>query len=159
MALPRVSGTHSRAFLTVISLFFLALGSVCAIADASQSIKLQPVDSKLIPLHVYVYRNLAPAAECFEAGDYKGSLSILNKARIICPGMQSEMHYIQGLCFQSLKQFDASKAEYQWVSVHAEERGLQDRAKAGLAEIARKQRIPAKFRIIFWRTEVAPDIF
>jgi len=69
------------------------------------------------------------------------------------------MHYIQGLCFQLLQQFDASKAEYQWVSVHTEERELQDRAKAGLTEIARKQRIPAKFRITFRRTEIAPAIF
>lgn len=102
---------------------------------------------------------MAPAAERFECGDYKRALLMLKKAKIIYPYQLEELHYIRGLCLQSLKRFDESKMEYEWILARSSVGDLATRATTGLNEVSEKKQTPSEDQWRFPRTSHSPDIF
>jgi hypothetical protein len=84
-----------------------------------------------IPLHAYVSREIEPAALKFEAGDYPGSLQIINSQKPQSHRPMIELHYVKALCLQASKQFRQSAEEYSYIRQHTADEDLTWRAAVG----------------------------
>jgi hypothetical protein len=83
-----------------------------------------------IRLHVFVAREMEPAAREFEAGHYQKALALLAQHKgWRVPQAREESHYIRALCLQNLGRFDGSIIEYDWLI--RRDCHLADQAKIG----------------------------
>jgi hypothetical protein len=121
--------------LLVVAILNLHSLTVCAADDTQRIRQLKPVTQGTGTLHLslvgYLDSSLSPAAESFESGDVRGTLSWLAKAKPKYPTVVAQSRYLKAMCLQSLHQFAPSILEYRWVERHSPDSVLSTKAAIG----------------------------
>jgi hypothetical protein len=129
----------TRIFLTLLAFMALLPLKACGLdshdVDSRQvepyPVGAQPAHEFHLNLVGYLDDSLGPAAEKVQMGDLQGALRWLSKAKLKHPTAIEQSHYLKGLSFQSLKQFESSIAEYRWIEKHSTDGVLRKKATIG----------------------------
>jgi len=89
-----------------------------------------------LPLSIAVHHSLGDVAELVETGHSAEALNAMDKMESRNAPAWDELHYLKGLCLQSLGNFSESRKEYTFVIEHSEDPDLILRAELGKVWLA-----------------------
>jgi len=102
------------------------------------------------PLNIFVASELDASAQRVMNRDYIGALAQLKSAKLLHPQALRESHYIRGLCFQALGDFDKSLDEFRAASAVTADEELRRRCSLGVKQALAKHSRVSDEQLFLW---------